>query len=104
MSAAMEQDPLPSTFPTLFAAVVARNGAKDAVVTPAETLSYDALERRSAKLACALLARVRDRRFLALGAIGSNLSLSQTFATTPGEINTFSFHLGSDGETPNVIT
>jgi len=42
--------------------------------------------------------------FAALGAIGSNLSLSQTFATTPGETYTFSFHLGSDGETPNALT
>ena len=56
MTAAMEQDAPPSTFPKLFAAVVAHNGARDAVVTPAETLSYEALERRSAKLACALLA------------------------------------------------
>jgi hypothetical protein len=41
--------------------------------------------------------------FAALGAIGSELSMSQTFATTPGQSYTFSFHLGSDGETPNAI-
>jgi len=42
--------------------------------------------------------------FAALGAIGSNVQLSQTFATTPGAAYTFSFHLGSDGETPNDIS
>jgi hypothetical protein len=42
--------------------------------------------------------------FAALGAIGSDLSLSQTFATTPGQSYTFSFYLGSDGETPNQLT
>lgn len=41
--------------------------------------------------------------FAALGAIGADLSLSQTFATTPGESYVFSFHLGSDGETPNEL-
>ena len=39
--------------------------------------------------------------FAALGAIGSSLSLSQTIATTPGESYVFTFHLGSDGETPD---
>jgi acyl-CoA synthetase (AMP-forming)/AMP-acid ligase II len=52
----MEQPTPPSTFPALFAQVVAANGAKDAVVTTAETLSYDELDRRSARLGCALLA------------------------------------------------
>jgi flagellin len=42
--------------------------------------------------------------FAALGAIGSDIALSQSFATTPGETYTFSFHLGSDGETPNGIS
>ena len=42
--------------------------------------------------------------FAALGAVGSDLSLSQTFATTPGQTYTFSFHLGSDGESPNALT
>ena len=42
--------------------------------------------------------------FAALGAIGSDLSLSQTIATTPGQAYTFSFHLGSDGEKPNALT
>jgi hypothetical protein len=41
--------------------------------------------------------------FAALGAIGSDLSLSQTFATTPGASYSFSFYLGSDGETPNAL-
>jgi acyl-CoA synthetase (AMP-forming)/AMP-acid ligase II len=45
-----------SSFPKLFADVVARNGPKDAVVTNTETLSYDALDQRSAKLARALMA------------------------------------------------
>jgi acyl-CoA synthetase (AMP-forming)/AMP-acid ligase II len=52
----MEQAEPPSTFPKLFAKVVACNGAKEAVVTSSETLSYDELDRRSARLACALLA------------------------------------------------
>jgi hypothetical protein len=42
--------------------------------------------------------------FAALGAVGDNLSLSQTFATTPGAAYTFIFYLGSDGEKPNGIT
>jgi acyl-CoA synthetase (AMP-forming)/AMP-acid ligase II len=45
-----------STFPRLFAHVVAGNGVKDAVVTNGEALSYDELNCRSARLACALLA------------------------------------------------
>jgi hypothetical protein len=39
--------------------------------------------------------------FAALGAIGSDLQLSQAIATTPGESYLFTFHLGSDGETPD---
>ena len=42
--------------------------------------------------------------FAALGAIGSDLSMSQTLATTPGQSYVFSFYLGSDGETPNEFT
>lgn len=45
-----------STFPRLFGKVVASNRSKDAVVTSGETLSYDELDRRSARLARALLA------------------------------------------------
>jgi hypothetical protein len=41
--------------------------------------------------------------FAALGGVGSDVVLSQTFATTPGETYTLSFRLGSDGETPNQI-
>jgi hypothetical protein len=41
--------------------------------------------------------------FAALGAIGSDLSLSQTIATTPGASYRFIFHLGSDGEKPNAL-
>jgi hypothetical protein len=42
--------------------------------------------------------------FAALGAIGSDLVMSQTLATTPGQSYVFSFYLGSDGETPNELT
>jgi hypothetical protein len=41
--------------------------------------------------------------FAALGGVGSSVYLYQDFATTPGQTYTFSFHLGSDGETPNEI-
>ena len=42
--------------------------------------------------------------FAALGAIGADLSLSQTLATSPGESYVFTFYLGSDGEAPNELT
>ncbi|CAN7194751.1 class I adenylate-forming enzyme family protein [Phenylobacterium sp. LjRoot225] len=45
-----------STFPMLFGEVVAARGPHDAVVTTRETLSYDELNRRSARMARALLA------------------------------------------------
>ena len=46
----------PSTVPSLFASVVARRAAHDAVAMPQETLSYAELDRRSARMARALLA------------------------------------------------
>ena len=39
--------------------------------------------------------------FAALGAAGSDSSLSQTIATTVGQTYTFSWFLGSDGSTPS---
>jgi acyl-CoA synthetase (AMP-forming)/AMP-acid ligase II len=48
--------PPPSTLPALFAEVVSRRGDHDAVATPAETISYAELDRRSAELARALIA------------------------------------------------
>ncbi|MEZ0366631.1 class I adenylate-forming enzyme family protein [Mycobacterium sp. pUA109] len=46
----------PTTFPALFAAVVAARPKHDALVAPDETLSYRELDRRSARMARALLA------------------------------------------------
>src|SRR3546814_12783966 len=46
----------PSTFPALFASVVIARGEHPALVTPDETLSYAELERRTARMARALLA------------------------------------------------
>jgi acyl-CoA synthetase (AMP-forming)/AMP-acid ligase II len=46
----------PSTIPSLFAAVVAARSAHDAIATVEETVSYAELDRRSARLARALLA------------------------------------------------
>ncbi len=46
----------PATLPSLLASVVAARGAHDAVAMPHETLSYDDLDRRTARLARALLA------------------------------------------------
>ena len=39
--------------------------------------------------------------FAALGALGSDSTLSQTIATTAGQSYTFSWFLGSDGSTPS---
>lgn len=47
---------LPSTIPAQFADVVARCGGHDAIATVAETLSYAELDRRSGRMARALLA------------------------------------------------
>jgi acyl-CoA synthetase (AMP-forming)/AMP-acid ligase II len=49
------QEP-PSTIPGQFAAVVAARGGHDAIATVAETVSYAELDRRSARMARALLA------------------------------------------------
>jgi len=46
----------PSTIPSQFAAVVAARGDRDAIATVAETVSYAELDRRSARMARALLA------------------------------------------------
>ena len=46
----------PSTIPSQFAAVVAARGDHDAIATVAETVSYAELDRRSARMARALLA------------------------------------------------
>ena len=46
----------PSTIPAQFAATVATRGAHDAIATLAETVSYAELDRRSARMARALIA------------------------------------------------
>jgi acyl-CoA synthetase (AMP-forming)/AMP-acid ligase II len=51
----MTEEP-PSTIPSQFAAVVAARGSHDAIATMHETVSYDELDRRSARMARALLA------------------------------------------------
>lgn len=48
------QEP-PSTLPSLWASIVVARGAHDAVATVAETVSYAELDRRSARMARALL-------------------------------------------------
>lgn len=52
----MEEIEPPSTLPKLLAQVVAARGPYDAIATSVETLSYDELDRRTAKMARALLA------------------------------------------------
>lgn len=52
----MTQTEMASTWPALFAQVVARRGSHDALVVDGETLGYDELNRRSALMARALLA------------------------------------------------
>src|SRR3546814_14759961 len=52
----MQAPETPSTFPALFASVVIARGEHPALVTPDETLSYAELERRTARMARALLA------------------------------------------------
>jgi len=49
------------------------------------------------------VAAPRRQRVAALGGVGSDAILSQTFATVPGETYRVRFFLGSDGETPNQI-
>jgi acyl-CoA synthetase (AMP-forming)/AMP-acid ligase II len=53
----MGKSEIASTWPALFANVVAARGKHDALVVAAETLSYDELDRRTARLARALLER-----------------------------------------------
>lgn len=52
----MTKEEAPATIPDQFAAVVAARGEHDAVATVAETVSYAELDRRSARMARALLA------------------------------------------------
>lgn len=52
----MQQAEPPSTLPAMWRAIVARRGEHDAIVTVAETVSYAELDRRSARMARALLA------------------------------------------------
>ncbi|TGD76136.1 long-chain fatty acid--CoA ligase [Mangrovimicrobium sediminis] len=51
----MSDEHMPATLPALFAAQVKHRGARDAVVTLSESVSYAELDRRSAELARALL-------------------------------------------------
>jgi len=56
-SLALQDDStVPSTIPAMLAHVVATRGSHDAIATLAETISYDELDRRSARMARALLA------------------------------------------------
>lgn len=48
---------LPTTLPSLLARIIAERGAHEAIATMAETISYAELDRRSAQMARALLAR-----------------------------------------------
>ena len=52
----MTQTEIASTWPALFSQVVARRGKHDALVVAGETWSYDELNRRSARMARALVA------------------------------------------------
>src|SRR5262245_9167175 len=59
---AMETAELASTLPRLLADVVAARGKHDAIVTLRETLSYDELDRRTARMARAFLAAGAGKR------------------------------------------
>ena len=56
MSKAEAPPEAPATIPAQFASVVARRGEHDAIAMMHETVSYDELDRRSARMASALLA------------------------------------------------
>jgi acyl-CoA synthetase (AMP-forming)/AMP-acid ligase II len=56
MTETMNQPQPPSTIPSQFAAIVAARGQHDAIATMAETIDYAELDRRSARMARALLA------------------------------------------------
>ena len=89
----------PSTLPEVFVAVVAAKGSQDAVVTAEETISYDELDRRSARMARALLAAGAGKgariallapdgvfwvtAFLAALRIGAVLTTVSTLCTPP---------------------
>lgn len=91
--------PPPSTVPALLRSVVAARGPHDAVATAAETLSYDELDRRTARLARALLALGTGKgarialmapdgalwitAFLASLRIGALVSVVSTLCTPP---------------------
>lgn len=89
----------PSTLPALLRSVVAARGPHDAVAMAAETLSYDELDRRTARMACALLALGAGKgarialmapdgvlwitTFLASLRIGALVSVVSTLCTPP---------------------
>ena len=89
----------PATLPSLLASVVAARGSHDAVAMPHETLSYDELDRRTGRLARALLAHGAGKgtrialmapdgimwltSFLAGLRIGALVSAVSTLATPP---------------------
>lgn len=95
----MAEAATPSTLPELFASVVASRGPNDVVVTFDETLSYDELNRRSARMARALLAAGAGKgtriallapdgifwvtSFLAALRIGALLTTVSTLCTPP---------------------
>lgn len=89
----------PSTIPALLRSVVAARGPHEAVATAAETLSYDDLDRRTARMARALLALGAGKgarialmapdgvlwitTFLAALRIGALVSVVSTLCTPP---------------------
>ncbi len=95
----MEETAPASTLPELFASVVAARGKHDAIVMARETLSYEELDLRSAKMARALLAIGAGKgtrislmapdgvlwltTFLAGLRIGALVSLTSTLCTPP---------------------
>ena len=95
----MGEGELASTLPALLAAVVAQRGRHEAIATARETLSYEELERRTARMARALLAIGAGKgarialqapdgvlwltAYLAALRIGALVTLVSTLATPP---------------------
>ncbi len=95
----MEGGEPPSTLPALLAQIVAARGAHPAVVTPRESLTYAELDRRTARMARALLAAGAGKgariallapdgvlwltTFLAALRIGALVTLVSTLSTPP---------------------
>ncbi len=52
----MDIEELPSTMPAMLARTVAQHGKNDAIVMSRDSLTYQELDRRTAKMARALLA------------------------------------------------